>query len=459
MIPKIMNEKELVITLAEDNEDVDLLLSALNENAKGNFQFKKMKLRRLVKKDISVDLLGFLMDKLDRPEINEYRHTELPILLKQLIAEGYSKMWQYLIVTKFHHDFTKENFKIIIENAKGGNEPFLGLHGFDNDRDLELFYKNEFAEVQKVKDESEVDHIMEWFEETIRPLEIYKKRLLGVDLTEFDRLVGAKNIEAQFLISPDFLKREECLPYNSKHVTKAALSDLVKAVDGEGVKLALYLAYLEVGLYNEGIKLTLLDTMHRHHLTFRMQLMSALKIVDDMIFIGEHKRIVADYDELEKKLKKVEADHERFVADLNQQLERAQVASKRSEDESVLIQNEFTKLKHQHLEEEQRTAGYTRMLSDNFVNLKMMVVHDTQLLYAPVIYPDVSFRSFEELTETGFADVKVVLIQVWGSSVKKMRQLESAAREVGCEVLLMHCSDERQLIMEMAHEIKERRAN
>lgn len=454
-----MNEKELVVTLTENNEDVDLLLNALNENAKGNFQFKKMKLRRLIKKDTSVDLLGILMDRLDRPEINAYRVVELPILIKQLSAEGHGRMWQYLIVTKFYHDFTKENFATIVDNAKQGNEPFAGLHGFDNDRDLELFYQNEFDEMHKVKNESEVDHVTDWFEETICSLEAYKSRLRGVDLTEFDRLIGMKNTEPELLISPDFLKREDRRHYDSKHITKEALSDLVKAVDGEGVKLALHLAFLEVGLYNEGIKITLLDAMKRHYLTFRMQLMGTLKVIDDLIFAAKHNRLIEDYNELEKKLAKIETEHESQLAALNQQLENTRVENKQSEDEAMLIQNQITELKQQHLKKEQQTAGYTRMLSENFTNLKLAVICDIQLLYAQHIYPDINFLTTDAIIETGFADIKEVLIQAWGSSVKKLRQLEKAAKVAGCDVFMLHCQDERQLIMEIAHKIKERRSS
>jgi len=46
--PQIMNEKELVVFLAEYDDDVNLLLRVAGENLKGNLQFKKMKLKLLI---------------------------------------------------------------------------------------------------------------------------------------------------------------------------------------------------------------------------------------------------------------------------------------------------------------------------------------------------------------------------------------------------------------------------
>lgn len=452
-----MTEKELVVTLAENNEDVDFLLGVLNENAKGNFQFKKLKLRRLIKKEMPIDLLGALMERIDRPEINQYAQIELPILIKQLRAEGHGKMWQYLIITKFHYDFTKENFLMIIDNAKQGNEPFFGLHGFDNDRDLELFYQNEFDELQKVKDESEIGQIKEWFEEAICSLGIYKNRLRNVDLAEFDRLIGSSNIETDLIISIGFLKREDRSHYKSKYVTEEAILDLGKALDGEGIKLALYLAYLEVGLYNEGVKSTLLDTMQRHYLTFRMQLMGTLKIIDDMMFVGKHNDLVIKCDDLQHKIKKMETEHETLLLEANKRFERAQSEKEQSRIEVELANTQIDELKNQLLKDKQATIGFAKMLCDDFTNLKIAVVHQTQLLYAPVIYPDLTFTFFDEVVTTGFENIKVVLIQLWGTYTKEMRKLEKTALEAGCELFILQSKDERQLIMEIAHKIAQRR--
>jgi len=451
-----MNEKELVIALAENNEEVDILLSAMRENTKGNFQFKKMKLKRLIKKNPEIDFVGDILAKLNRHGLADYSTYELPILLKQLNAQKITKMMQYLIVTNLYHNFTEENLPIIINNVQEGNEPFYGLHGFNNDRDLELFYQHNFDELQVAKDESELDHIEGWFEEAVITLDDYKHRLTAVDLTEFDRLISAKTPESELLISPSFLKRDDRINYEKANIPEDVMADLIKVVDGEGVKLALHLAYIEVGMYNHSIKSTLLDSIHRHYLTFRMQLMGVIKIIDDVIFFDKHDKLMKSYEEIVAKLKKSEDKYAAKIEKQNKDIERALSEKKQTEAEADDIANHLKKLKNQIMEQDAAVAGYKKMLSDDFTNLKIAVIHDSQLLYAPSIFPDIKFLHISDLLEADFAEVKLALIQEFGSAAKKVRQLETKAKAAKCDVVSLKCEDERQLIMAIAHTINER---
>ena len=452
-----MNEKELVISLAENNEEVNILLSAMRENTKGNFQFKKMKLKRLIKKNPEIDLVGEILVKLNQHGLSDFSAYELPILLKQLSAQKVTKMMQYLIVTNFYQDFTKENLSTIVDNAQKGNEPFHGLHGFDNDRDLEFFYQHNYDELQEAKDESELDHIISWFEEAIISLDGFKKRLAAIDLSEFDRLITTKTQEPELQISPSFLKREDRSHYKDYNVPDDVLSDLKKAVDGEGTKLALYLAYFEVGMYNKSIKSTLLDSIQRHYLTFRMQLMGAIKIIDDVIFFDKHEALSKDYENLVTKMDKSADEYEAKIEKLSKDLEDAQIEKKQSETDAEGVMTHLLVLRNQIMEQDASAAGYKKMLRDDFTNLKIVVVHDSQLLYAPSIFPDVEFLRARDVLDDFFAEVKLVLIQGFGGSAKKVRQLEIEAKAAKCDVLSLKCEDERQLIMAIANTINERR--
>lgn len=456
----MMNEKELLVSLAEDNDDVNLLLAAIRENAKGNFQFKKMKLRRLIKKDIQIDLVFEVLLLLDAYVTIDFDDYELPILLKRLIQGESTKMIQYLIVKKFYPDFVDENFGAIVDNVKQGREPFYGLHGFDNDRDLELFYQHDFDHLQAAKDEAEINQISEWFEEAVISLDGYKKRLTGIDLPEFDRLINIKIQEPELLISPSFFKKDERSHYKTLKMpdVEDAVSDLVRALDGEGVKLALHLAYLEVGMYNIGTKPTLLDSMQRHYLTFRMQLMGTIKVIDEFIFLTKFNKLAAEYEELMEKTKKIEYEHLVKIKKLSKHIEKARAEKEQSEEEVEEAKNNLRALQNKQIQQHVLATGYEKLLSDNFVSFKICVIHDAPLLYAPFVYPDINFLNMMDVTEIPFEEIKLILLQGLGGSAKQKRGFEAKAKQAGCEVLSLHCKDERQLIMTIAHIINERRS-
>ena len=453
-----MNEKELLVFLAKDNDDTNLLLAAMNENTKGNFQFKKMKIRRLIKKDLKYDFIAEIMFLFDRHGI-KWDNYELPVLLKRIAEEEESYMIQYLVVKKLYPDFISDNFATIVDNANQGREPFYGLHGFDNDRDLELFYQHDFDDLQAVKDEADFIHIVNWFEGTLASLDDYKKRLTGVDLPEFDQLINTKNHELELLVSPRFLPEEDIRYYQTLDVPgiEEKMKELLNIIDGEGVKLALYLAYLEVGMYNIGTKPTLLDSMQRCYLAFRIQLMETIKTIDDMISKTNHEELEAGYDELEQKMKIMADEHEAKIKELNEQIKTLQLEKETSVVDVGALKNELLTLQNQIAQQETLAKGYQKMLIDDFSNLKMLVIYKSQLLYAPLIYPDVKFLLIDDLTEECFAQARLILIQSLGGSAKQKRELEVKASTSKCEIINLHCKDERQLILEIARIIDERR--
>jgi len=454
--PDIMNEKELVILLAENSDELDLLLTTLRENTKGNLQFKKMKLRRVIKKNPDFDFIGEIFEKWDKLGIPDFSAYDLPILLKQINSQGFSKLMQYFIIARWYQPFIDENFNAIFNNATNGNNPFHGLHGFDNDRDLELFYQNNFDEVQGAKDESELGSITQWFETSIISLDHYKNRLIAVDLPEFDRLIESKTPEPDLLISPSFLKREDRSHYPTENIAKEHILNLITTVDKEGLKLALYLAYLDVGMYNPSIKSTLLDSMQRHYLTFKMQLAEVMKVIDESILTNKYHTFMLEHNEMLEKLQKMEKNYETTTENLNSHLEALQTENERMASELEAKKQHFLELNQQMLVNEASVVGYRRMLSDDFTTLKLAVVYDADLLYAPVIFPDVYFCHASEITADHFDQFKIVLIQEFGSSVKRITQLEADASSAGCDVFKFPWKDERQLIMEISHVMKGR---
>lgn len=453
-----MNEKELLVTLAEEDLEVDILLAAMRKPSKGNFRFKKGNLKRLIKKDLDFNFINdifFVWEKKGFPD--RYANCELPILLKRLNADNLSKMLQYLTIKYFYSDFIDEKFDVIVDNTIEGRDPFDGLHGFDNDRDLEVFYQNNFTDFQEMQDLIELDQIVKWFEEVIIPLEGYKKRLTSIDLPEFDRLISARTRGDEWLISPSFLKKEDRLHYKNPNVTEELIQHITKSLDGEGVKVALYLAYLEVGLYSEHIKSTLLDAMQRSYLTFRMQLMGSIKHIDEALMVAQYNSLVKEHDELSGKVQKIESEHQLAIEKVSKRLEASRKEKEQIEKNAKEITDSYLELKNQVEEGETLASGYKQMLSDDFTNLKTMVIHHSQLLYAPFLYPDIKFIAFDEVVENSFYDSSLVLIQRLGNSSKQAYQLEMEAKVAGCDVLFLQCEDERQLIMELVRVIDERR--
>ena len=447
-----MNEKELVVLLAETDNDVNLLLKAVGENLKGNLQFKKMKLRRLIKKDLKFDFMEEVFYAFRDWPAPRFGDFELPMLLKHSVLKNVSKMLQYLVVKRCHPEFVNEKFDKIIENAEGGYEPFYGLHGFDNDHDFELFYQNDDI-LQALNVLTDVEYIVKWFEDEIVSLDMYRKRLIDVDLSGFDALINTKNLESELLLSYSFLEKKN---YSTSNVSEAAISNLRRVIDIDGVSLAIYLAYTEVGVYSEETKIVLLDKMQKQYLTFRMKLMDALKLIDTEIYrennlalIKQYEDLIADVNELDHTNK---IQHKEFAAKLDKERVEKEQYIKNIE----AIKNDFSVLKNKMVQQGALEAGYAAMLSDDFRNLEIVVIYNSQLLYAPLIYPDVKFVDITKATNAAFAEAKLVLIPNLGGSIKQKRQVEEVAKGAGCEVLGLQCGDERQLIVAISQTINER---
>jgi len=460
-----MNEKDLIVSLAKTEKEVDELLISLSEGTKGNLQFKKMKLRRLMKKDVAHSFIPALMEFMRKHTTYSeiYGNLSLPNLIRDLNNETATDFQMYLIIKCAHPAFVEENYPTIVENVTEGRNAFYGITGFDNDRDIELFYHESIEEINRGTNEKTLLDKKEWFIDNIGPIDVHIKTVQSMDLVDFDRLVNTSITPEELHFSKHYFKTSEkysreTLSYILDDETydryyESEFKKVGEVLDTTAVKVALYFAFTEVGAYNSGLRANLLEMLSRQFSDFKAQYLEEKINLDNKFMYELVKKIQNDHESEHTLRTQNEEKHQKSISKITKKFESTKTENENLKGELSRTNFELNEAKDILAMHKAKSIGYTKGLTSTYFSLKYLLIHYSDLHFAPEIFPEIKFITAEELDFVD-SEFETILIQQLGGSIREKRDIEKKAINENKTVVWLTSLDERELIFEVGQVLK-----
>lgn len=483
-VPRMMTEKDLFLELLNDERSLNWVLEGLNESTKrGNILFKKTKVRKLLGKQLvsqsrgnlkSGSALGQLDQLLDQFDDRLYAGFSLGELLQRFSSGDCPEVAaaQFLILRRFFPDYFNRHFQDFAANVQGGRFWLAGLSAFQSLEEAEDFYLKGRDSWRRENADVMFGQALQVFLSEVGSLEKELDLMKGLDFLGYESLVrqhiyqGGIAIMGQFGAKPD------------ESLQKAA---------GE---MAILLAFLSVGVVNEELHQELVWELWDKHQSLNTSIANELTLVMERGFSEEVGRLEQRNQDLQEELLQTltelkeaethakeagikhqssQAGKEAAMDQIREEYERMKqelegARQKQSElsgiREKLAMLQEEASAKRQHEEQAARLAeelarfhalseGYSWGLSEDFGSKQVMVVHKMEVLYAPHVYPDVSFLSVEEALEKKELG-HTVFVQQYGLSSRAKNQVAELARLGGSRVLPLNSREEREMIMDLA---------
>ena len=165
-----------------------------------------------------------------------------------------------------------------------------------------------------------------------------------------------------------------------------------------------------------------------------------------------------------KQLKKVTQEKKRLEEELLQlkndfEEEKEKMVNKVEELQKNLKQLSINDVsqKKQLEQYERQMGGYTFNLADDLGELKVVVGHNSPLLYAPIIFPELKFLTTQELINgIQKKTTNLVILQKNGLNFMDYRKVTQAMKEKGIEWTEIDAKEERGIIMQVSAIIQEK---
>ncbi len=408
-------------------EDVIFLLKALGEGGtKGGEQFQRMKLRNLLKlktvpRGKKFSPWDYVKKTVCIPHLKEEDKVDIVRYLRG-VSNEVPQFVRYITLMVENETFFNENFEKFCVNVEYGKDFLSGT-------------------VQKrSQDEAEVT-ILEKFH---KDDDGWKEAI--VEFTDLLSSDGEKMLELQ--------ERLKGLPLEEYEVLEQELIE-------EGYSSTLIsFAYFVVGSYSEEVQAPLyyltMEKLAKMTATDKLGEMMKEKLEKEANEVQKDKGV-------RKHLKKVTQDKKRLEEELNE------IKTKYEEEKIIIakkvdsLQKEVKELmikddnNQKQLEQYKRQiGGYSLNLADDLSMFKVIVAYTSPLLYAPIIFPDLTFLTIQELSNgIQKQTTNLVILQKNGLSFMDYRKVTQNLKEKNIPFIEIDAIEERGVIMKVSSIMQE----
>ena len=407
-------------------EDVKFLLKVLDEGGtKGTEQFQRMKLRNLLKiknaqRGKKFSPWDYIKKTVCIPHLKEEDKADIVRYLRA--ANEVPQFVRYITLMVENEAFFNEHFETFYKNVEDGKDFLSGTIQKRNQEEVEAMILNEFH-----KNEDELKEAV----------------------TKFSKLIsfnGDKVLEVS--------ERLKELPLEEYEVLEQELIE-------EGYSSALILfVYLIVGCYSEEIQLPLyylaMERFAKETASDKLEEVvkgKAEKEVDetqkDKGIRKQLKKVTQDKKRLEEELEEVKGKYEEEKALTLEKINHLQ-----KEVKELIIKDDNSQ---KQLEQYKRQiGGYSLNLADDLSVFKVVVAYTSPLLYAPIIFPDLTFLNVQELSNgIQKQGANLVILQKNGLSFMDYRKVNKTLKEKNIPFVEIDAIEERGVIMKVSSIMQE----
>lgn len=425
-----MTEKDLVLSLLVNEQDYDLVLSALGENYRqGNLAFKKMKMRQVLSKTKNSkqkdNTLEFLSKKM---KLEKYKDDTLENILNLFTKEEKEvpDVVKYYVIKGYYPNFLKEKYTQIVENINQGKYFLSGIDSFQNLQSLEEYYLSGFSDKELSYSDYCVEEIEQWYLSNIKDLNDLNEKLSDRSLMNFHRLYSSYKVNTDDIT---ILKNESTLLLSETDLQEFS------QVCGE---LAVLLAFYSKDSMNDEIGQRLFIDLLNKYNEVKLLINSYRYRFSEKLVIDKEIEIRKQIELLKPEIKQLKKENSKLNDDIKvQTLKRNEIQEQLNHLQ--LESQTFNKLK----------KGYEWGLSQDYSNLEVKVVCSSNMLYAKYIFPDIEFVNIENALVEEF-NCKYLLIQYYGISYRNRSLIENRNKSSECSIIPIMSRDERELIMDLS---------
>ena len=407
-------------------EDVKFLLKVLDEGGtKGTEQFQRMKLRNLLKiknaqRGKKFSPWDYIKKTVGIPHLKEEDKTDIVRYLRA--ANEVPQFVKYITLMVEDETFFNEHFETFCENVKNEKDFLSGTVRKRNQEEAEATILDEFH-----KNEDELKEAV----------------------TKFSKLIsfnGDKVLEVS--------ERLKELPLQDYEVLEQELIE-------EGYSSALILfVYLIVGCYSEEIQLPLyylaMERFAKETASDKLEEVvkgKAEKEVDetqkDKGIRKQLKKVTQDKKRLEEELEEVKGKYEEEKALTLEKINHLQ-----KEVKELIIKDDNSQKQLEHYK--RQIGGYSLNLADDLSVFKVVVAYTSPLLYAPIIFPDLTFLNVQELSNgIQKQGANLVILQKNGLSFMDYRKVTQTLKEKNIPFVEIDAIEERGVIMKVSSIMQE----
>lgn len=407
-------------------EDVKFLLKVLDEGGtKGTEQFQRMKLRNLLKiknaqRGKKFSPWDYIKKTVCIPHLKEEDKADIVRYLRA--ANEVPQFVKYITLMVEDETFFNEHFEVFCENVESEKDFLSGTVRKRSQEEVEATILDEFH-----KNEDELKEAV----------------------TKFSKLIsfnGDKVLEVS--------ERLKELPLQDYEVLEQELIE-------EGYSSALILfVYLIVGCYSEEIQLPLyylaMERFAKETASDKLEEVvkgKAEKEVDetqkDKGIRKQLKKVTQDKKRLEEELEEVKGKYEEEKALTLEKINHLQ-----KEVKELIIKDDNSQ---KQLEQYKRQiGGYSLNLADDLSVFKVVVAYTSPLLYAPIIFPDLTFLNVQELSNgIQKQGANLVILQKNGLSFMDYRKVTQTLKEKNIPFVEIDAIEERGVIMKVSSIMQE----
>lgn len=407
-------------------EDVKFLLKVLDEGGtKGTEQFQRMKLRNLLKtknaqRGKKFSPWDYIKKTVGIPHLKEEDKTDIVRYLRA--ANEVPQFVKYITLMVEDETFFNEHFETFCENVENEKDFLSGTVRKRNQEEAEATILDEFH-----KNEDELKEAV----------------------IKFSKLIsfnGDKMLELH--------ERLKELPLEEYEVLEQELIE-------EGYSSALVLfVYLAVGCYSREIQLPLyylmMERFAKATASDKLEKMTKGKVekeVDetqkDKGIRKQLKKVTQDKKRLEEELEEVKGKYEEEKALTLEKINHLQ-----KEVKELIIKDDNSQ---KQLEQYKRQiGGYSLNLADDLSVFKVVVAYTSPLLYAPIIFPDLTFLNVQELSNgIQKQGANLVILQKNGLSFMDYRKVTQTLKEKNIPFVEIDAIEERGVIMKVSSIMQE----
>lgn len=421
-------KKQLFIELLK-KEELEQIFRILGVGGtKGSEQFQRIQLKKLL--NMKIPQRGKKLPPWELLKRNvtipELKNSSSETIVQQIKFKMNDKpsFIRYLSLLTADEKFFNENFEMFNKNIANKKDFMEGISVQPEYIDIETMFLNTFNKNEQQLKESllNLNREMLGFKEEIIQL---NKQLKNITLEEYISLEP----------------------------------ELIQSGYSNGLTLFVFLL---TGIYDTTLKLPLYY-LSMERLSYYLILKNAKEkssiVLNRIQQSNEH-----NLKDLKKQLKKSNQEKKQLETELtdlknsytNDQKKNLQKINELQTDvKNLSIENQKQKIKLTQYE--QQINGYTLNLSINLENLKIVVAHMSPLLYAPIIFPDITFLNPKELYSClQKKEIDLLILQKNGLSFIEYQKIIQALKDKNISWIEIDASEERAIIINMSAIIQEK---
>lgn len=436
-----MNEKEVLLEIIDEKETI-FLLKIFGENSKSkSHAFRKQRLKTILnsslpnnsfKKSPKKTPWEHLMKTVVLQGFESFTPTEM---IKQfvLLSDSIPNSVRFLTLLHYHPTFFETYKEKMIENIQNKKYFLTEVASFKNNREVEKFWRKHSENLMNPENfEYLIDMLYGWITEAVDANQVKEitNTIKNCSLLEFEQLMAKYPTP------------------NYEYILN-------------------YIIFLKVGKIKPNIRIQMYWGILKEYIEVERQFHQHLRKKAEEKHQENNQTLQKEVKALKKEMKQQEQIIKNLTKQSQKQVEttqkekeketqvqRARISQLEKELQQMKKENEQVKQENQkyyHL-----TEFYSRGVTQRYLELKWAICHASSLVYAKHLFPDMSFYTVNEQSTLFSSNPRVILIQQYGISYSDKRKILEIATQKGIPVVILNAKEERELIIELSQQLKEK---